>query len=70
MATEIINITVYGSTGAIDASLSPIISIYNLSRSAFDVNSAVVPYNATILSYQYFFTDYNPLYEYIANVDF
>jgi hypothetical protein len=68
MAIEVINIRVYNSSGAIDSSLSPAISLYDNADSSLDF-SGTMTWNSTTLQYQ-FSPDIDLTKTYTATVDF
>lgn len=68
MAIEFINIRVYNTSGDIDSTLSPAISIYDNSNNNIDF-SGTMSWNTTTLNYQ-FSPNIDIAKTYTATVDF
>lgn len=70
MATELINIRVYNSTGDIDTTWSPVVSIFDVDLNTYVVSSAAMSHNITVGRYQYLFTTFDDTHRYLCDVYF
>lgn len=70
MATEIISVRVYDSSGVIDSTLTPHLDIVELGSNTVVVNNEAMTWNSTTSHYQYSFTTFDQSLQYLWDIDF